>query len=89
VELRGGANDLEIDKGRREKKEVKDRVCEECKGGVEDEIHLLLECPVYFYTREEMFGVLEKCGIKVEDGEPREVTWRKVMAEQPNDNGKL
>ena len=79
IELRSGANDLEIDKGRREKKEVKDRMCEECKGDVEDEMHLLLECPVYFYTREEMFEVLERCGVKVARDEPREVIWRRVM----------
>ena len=28
IELRSGANDLEVDKGRREKKELKDRLCE-------------------------------------------------------------
>ena len=39
IELRSGANDLEVDKGRREKKELKDRICEECRGAVEDEIH--------------------------------------------------
>ena len=27
IELRSGANDLEVDKGRREKKELKDRIC--------------------------------------------------------------
>jgi len=59
---------------------VKDRVCKECKGAVEDEIHFLMECPVYLYTREEMFEALKKCGVKVEEGEGREAKWKKVMA---------
>jgi len=80
IELRGGANDLEIDRGRREKKEVKARICGECKGAVEDEIHFLLECPVYFYTRKEMFQCLEWYGVMVEEGEAREITWKKVMS---------
>ena len=47
VEMRSGANDLEIEMGRRRRVEVAERVCAECKGGVEDEMHLVLECPVY------------------------------------------
>ena len=35
IELRSGVNtDLEVAKGRREKKELKDRICEECRGGL-------------------------------------------------------
>jgi hypothetical protein len=79
VELRSGANDLEIEMGRRRNKEVKDRVCEECKGGVEDEMHFLLECPAYVNTRGEMVQALEGCGVKVEEGEEREAKWKKVM----------
>ena len=79
IELRSGANDLEVDKGRREKKELKDRICEECRGAVEDEIHLLLECPRHVATRGEMFRTLQRCGVEVEEAEGREARWKKVM----------
>ena len=78
IELRSGANDLEVDKGRREKKELKDRVCKECKGSVEDEIHLL-ECPMYVHTRREMFQTLQRGGVDVELAKGREAKWQRVM----------
>lgn len=68
-----------MDKGRREKKELKDRVCKECKGSVEDEIHLLLECPMYVHTRREMFQTLQRGGVDVELAEGREAKWQRVM----------
>ena len=44
VEMRSGANDLEIERGRRRRGEVAERGCGECKGEVEYEMHLMLEC---------------------------------------------
>ena len=40
LDLRGGANDLEIDRGRQEKKPRAERICKICKDGVEDEFHV-------------------------------------------------
>ena len=58
-----------MDKGRREKKELKDRICEECRGAMEDEIHLLLECPRHVATRRNVSNVAEGT----------EARWKKVM----------
>ena len=45
LDLRGGANDLEIDRGRQEKKPRAERVCKVCKDGVEDEVHVFACVP--------------------------------------------
>ena len=42
MEMRSGANDLEIELGRRWVG-VAERICAECRDGVEDEMHLVLE----------------------------------------------
>ena len=89
VELRSGANDLEVDLGRRAKKEVKERVCKECKEGIEDEMHFLLECPAYVHTREEMYEALLRCGVVLEENEGREGRWRKVMNLQTKQQAKV
>ena len=41
LDRRGGANDLEIDRGRQEKKPRAERICKVCKGDVEDEVHIV------------------------------------------------
>ena len=41
MEMRSGANDLEIELGRRRRVGVAERICAECRGGVEDEMHLV------------------------------------------------
>ena len=38
---------------------------------MEDEIHLLLECPRHVATRGEMFRTLQRCGVEVEEAEGR------------------
>jgi hypothetical protein len=78
LEMRSGANDLEIERGRRRRVEVQQRVCEECNQGVEDEIHLVLECKAYAETRRKMLWRLEELGTQVH-GEDREATWRNMM----------
>ena len=47
LDLRGGANDLEIDRGRQEKKPRAERICKVCKDGVEDEVHIVARCNAY------------------------------------------
>ena len=78
VEMRSGANDLELEVGRRKGVAVADRVCAECKGGVEDEMHLVLECPVYEQTRKAMLEQLSELGVRVH-GESREERWKCIM----------
>jgi len=78
VEMRSGANDLEIEMGRRRRVGVAERICAECKGGVEDEMHLVLECPVYEQTRQAMLAQLSELGVRVH-GETREVLWSCIM----------
>ena len=51
LDLRGGANDLEIDRGRQEKKPRAERICKVCKAGVEDEVHVLTKCAAYHEQR--------------------------------------
>jgi len=46
LKLRVGTNNLEIDKGRHEKKEKDKRLCRFCRQ-IEDESHFLLDCPGY------------------------------------------
>jgi hypothetical protein len=54
IELRGGMNGLEINKGRREGVARGDRWCRCCGRGVEDEKHFMLKCEVYSTDRKEM-----------------------------------
>ena len=79
VEMRSGANDLEVEMGRRRQEEVKNRMCRECKGGVEDEMHLVLECPAYQAIRQELFGKLRDAGIQIQEG-TREEKWKSLMS---------
>ena len=79
VEMRSGANDLEIERGRRRRVEVAERVCAECKGGVEDEMHLVLECPAYEQIRKAMLAQLSELGVRVR-WETREMAWSCIMS---------
>ena len=76
--MRSGANDLEIELGRRRRVGVAERICAECRGGVEDEMHLVLECPVYERTRQAMLEQLSEVGVRVH-GDSREVRWSCLM----------
>ena len=40
---------------------VNERICKFCAGGVEDEFHVLLVCPLYDDIREELFQYVIKC----------------------------
>ena len=69
--LRSGTNKLRIDTGRNERVldvvtgkrrrlERKERVCRQCGTGTEDEIHVLLYCPMYLSIRRELIYDLKK-----------------------------
>ena len=51
LDLRSGANDLEIDRGRQEKKPRAERICKICNDGVEDEVHVVTKCTAYHEQR--------------------------------------
>ena len=63
MDLRSGANDLEIDRGRQEKKPRAERICKICNDGVEDEVHVVTRCTAYHDQRrtfqEKLSGALE------------------------------
>jgi len=59
LDLRGGANDLEIDRGRREKKPRSERYCKICKDGIEDEVHVVTCCKEYQVERERVFAEMK------------------------------
>ena len=61
LDLRGGANDLEIDRGRQEKKPRAERICKVCKDGVEDEVHVVAKCNAY---QEQRRVVQEKLSLR-------------------------
>ena len=88
VEMRSGANDLEIDQGRRRKMEIKDRTCMECKKGIEDEIHVVLECQAYEHIRQKMLAELRVAGVQVQ-GATREGIWKSVMKGSEKKRGKI
>jgi hypothetical protein len=69
--LRSGTNKLRIDTGRNERVldvvtgkrrrlERKERICRQCGTGTEDEIHVLLYCPMYVPIRRELIHDLKK-----------------------------
>merc|ERR1712141_674441 len=54
LRLKAGANFLQIDKGRQNKTERKERICQGCKEQIEDEEHFLLNCKKYETIRGKM-----------------------------------
>ena len=77
VMIRGGTNNLRIDKGRqvRPKEKRKERLCMVCLcQNVEDEEHFMLVCPHYVVARARMFDeIREKCQIDIESRENEEI----------------
>ena len=51
TKLRGGANPLRIDQGRKEGIPREERICQICENGVEDEEHFMLRCARYGWLR--------------------------------------
>jgi hypothetical protein len=61
VRLRAGVAALQVELGRRWKKTRGQRICKECdQGKVEDEIHFLVECPVWAIHRASMWEALRQ-----------------------------
>src|SRR6185437_5891458 len=64
VRLRGGSSRLRIEQGRYVKEKVEERICKFCdEGKVKDEIHFMLECPLYKGLREEMWSYVRSYAI--------------------------
>ena len=56
--LRLSDHKLQIDVGRHSKTPTEARICQFCQLGIENEIHLLLNCPLYHELREKLFNKL-------------------------------
>ena len=54
AKFRCGVAPLKLETGRYEKKEVHERTCFNCSSIVEDEIHVILKCPLYVDLRQIM-----------------------------------
>jgi hypothetical protein len=64
VRLRGGVVSLQVETGRRWRKRRAERICKECTlGKVEDEIHLLEECPAWQKQRSELREQVRKVSV--------------------------
>ena len=60
AKLRCGVAPLRVETGRYENIPFKDRLCFNCLDTVEDEIHVLLECPLYCDIRANIFGIYKQ-----------------------------
>ena len=92
--LRSGTNKLRIDTGRNERVldvvtgkrrrlERKERICRQCGTGTEDEIHVLLYCPMYVPIRRELIYDLK-------DSPADDTDWKcfsRGYATQPTSSG--
>ncbi len=58
AKFRCGVAPLKIETGRYERLEVNERLCFNCDNSVEDEKHVLLNCPLYEDLRQSLFNVL-------------------------------
>ena len=56
--FRSGCAPIRLETGRYEKLSVKERVCFVCENVVEDEKHVLTECPLYCDLRQDLYTVL-------------------------------
>jgi ssDNA-specific exonuclease RecJ len=54
---------LRIETGRYEKKNVNERVCFICHDQIEDEKHVLLDCPLYADLRERLFNEVKRSNV--------------------------
>ena len=70
MEIISGANDLKIELGRRRRVGVAERICAECRGGVEDEM--------YERTRQAMLEQISEVVVRVH-GDSREESWSCLM----------
>ena len=54
---------LRIETGRNENKNVNERVCFICQDQIEDEKHVLLDCPLYADLRESLFSEVKRSNV--------------------------
>ena len=65
--LRCGSRPLEIEFGRRSNTPLANRICKLCEQSVENEIHLMLECPLYGDLRENILLHVNSAGMTLND----------------------
>ena len=65
--LRCGSLPLEIELGRRSKIPLHNRICKLCNTNVEDEVHLLLQCPAYDDLRENIVLYISDVRLSLKD----------------------
>ena len=58
AKFRCGVAPIKLETGRYEGIPVKDRICPLCNLSVEDELHVILECPTYNVIRNQLFQQL-------------------------------
>ena len=56
--LRCGSLPIMVELGRRQKVPLGERLCTLCNNDIEDEVHLLLQCPIYDDLRQNVIGLL-------------------------------
>ena len=63
AKFRCGGAPLRIETGRYENKNVNERVCFICYDQIEDEKHVLLDCPLYADLRESLFNEVKRSNV--------------------------
>jgi ssDNA-specific exonuclease RecJ len=63
AKFRCGVAPLWIETGRYENKNVNERVCFICHDQIEDEKHVLLDCPLYVDLRERLFNEAKRSNV--------------------------
>ena len=63
AKFRCGVAPLRIETGRYENKNVNERVCFICHEQIEDEKHVLLNCPLYANLRERLFNEVKRSNV--------------------------
>ena len=60
AKFRCGVAPLKIETGRYQSLNIEERTCFNCLSKVEDEVHVLIECPLYQDIRHELFSNIQK-----------------------------
>ena len=68
--FRLGVAPIRIETGRYERLSVSERICFHCKSCVEDELHVLLNCPLYDELRSNFYQSLQVIGINMDEKSP-------------------
>ena len=68
--FRLGVAPIRVETGRYERLPVSERICFHCKTCVEDELHVLIDCPLYNELRLNFFQMLQDNGINMQEKLP-------------------